>query len=444
MLPVDRLNDFIVKNSLFEKEDKVLLAVSGGRDSVLMVHLFKKAGYHFAIAHCNFMLRGHDAEADEEFTRRLADQLQVSFHSVRFDTLAYAEQEGISIQMAARELRYRWFEQTRIQHGYEVVATAHHQNDAVETILLNLVRGTGISGLHGILPKRERIIRPLLFLTRDEIDSISNAERLAFRDDNSNFSTKYARNKIRLEVIPKLKELNPNLERTFETNSRRFLEMELLLKQKVDETRANILEKRDTSHYIALDVLQSLRPLHTLLFEILKPFSFSEVVTAEIVNSLQRQPGTRFESSTHLLIIDRKHLIISRKREAEFVPSIIIDNATSVTTWNDFYIKLTESGREEIEFNKHPSSAFVDADLLKFPIKVRSWKRGDSFQPLGLSGRKKLSDFFVNHKVPLSQKSRIPIFENGDGRIIWVGGMRIDDRFKVTANTKKVYIFELK
>ncbi|HEY0896012.1 MAG TPA: tRNA lysidine(34) synthetase TilS [Sphingobacteriaceae bacterium] len=443
MLPVDRLYDFIRLKSLFQPTEKVLLAVSGGRDSVLMAHLFKEAGFLFGIAHCNFMLRGEEADADEVFTERLADTFGVPFHSTRFNTAAYASDNAMSIQMAARELRYQWFEEIRVGHGYACIATAHHQNDTVESVLLNLVRGTGIAGLHGILPKRGNIIRPLLFLTRDEIDRLVSTESIAYRDDASNLSTRYARNKIRLEVIPKLKELNPNLEATFEANSRRFAELEMLMNEKVAEARALLLEERDDTIYISIDKVEELKPLHTLLFEILKPFSFTEPVLRDLIRSLQGQPGLTFESETHVLVIDRGKLIIS-PRFSSRQTSVSVRQEDDEVSWGEHQFSVSRDEATGFSIRNNRFVAQFDLDLLVFPLVLRSWKPGDLFMPLGLRGKKKVSDLFIDQKVALPAKSKTPILENGNGDIIWVAGLRIDDRYKVTSDTKKVYIFELK
>ncbi len=442
MLPLDRFKDFISVNDLFAEGDSILLGVSGGRDSVLLAHFFQQSGIRFGIAHCNFTLRGTEADADEQFCRQLAEEFRAPYFHARFNTREFAGSNRLSIQMAARELRFRWFETIREQNGYQYIATAHHQNDAIETTLLNLVRGTGIAGLHGIRPKRDRIIRPLLFLTRQEIDQLTEENGIRYRDDLSNISTKYARNKIRLEVIPKLKELNPNLEETFEANNRRFTELELLLRETVRSLSAKLLHKDGDLICLSLNEVQKLSPLHTLLYEILKPFGFTEAVTGDLARSLHGQSGLTFESGSHVLLIDRGNLLISAKQKAA-QPSAMIGPEDTEIRWNRSEMSIrtgTQTGPEETA----PNRAAVDADLLVFPLTVRSWQQGDTFRPLGMNGTKKVSDFFVSRKVPLIRKSRVPIVVNGNGEIIWVAGMRLDDRYKVTPNTKKVYIFELK
>ncbi len=243
MLPTKQFVDFIEQNALFTSDSNILAAVSGGMDSVLMTHLLKAAGYNFAIAHCNFQLRADEALRDQEFCNNLANQLRAPFHTINFDTKTYAADKKISIQMAARELRYQWFDTLSRQAGYQHIALAHHQNDTIETILLNLTRGTGIAGLHGILPVNGKLVRPMLFLKREEIAAIVEQEKMPYVEDSSNTSAKYARNKIRLEVIPKLKELNPGLENTFEHNLKHFRNMEILLEQKLGELNMELFDK---------------------------------------------------------------------------------------------------------------------------------------------------------------------------------------------------------
>jgi len=442
MLPIDRFKTFVRQNELFHAGDRVLLAVSGGRDSVLMVHFFQDSAIPYGIAHCNFMLRDKDAIADEAFTQKLAEQFRVPYFTTRFETADYAAKLGISLQMAARKLRFDWLEQIRVQNNFQYIATAHHQNDAMETVLLNLVRGTGIAGLHGILPKRDQIIRPLLFLTREEVDSLVKAQDITYRDDASNLSSKYARNKIRLEVIPKLKELNPKLEATFEANSQRFLELELLLKNTVEELRRKLISHKNGTYYLSIPSVLELQPLHTLLFELLKPFSFTEPVIEDLIRALPGQSGLKFESISHRLVVDRHQLIIAEKDERPAEQTISLED--SQIQWGEKTFTIHTQDGNFIDLNDSPRIALVDAGKLVFPLSVRSWETGDSFCPLGMKGRKKLSDFFVGQKIPLPEKQRIPLLVNGNGEIIWIAGWRLDDRFKVTSNTEKVYIFELK
>ncbi|WP_207428072.1 tRNA lysidine(34) synthetase TilS [Pedobacter sp. SYSU D00535] len=442
MLPLNQFLNFIQQHRLFSGSDAVLLAVSGGRDSVLLAHLFNAANFTFGIAHCNFGLRGQESDDDETFVRDLAEDIQKPFYSTRFNTREYAAVHKVSIQMAARELRYSWLEELRQKENFRYIALAHHASDTTETVLLNLVRGTGISGLHGILPKRDKLIRPLLFLTREEIDEVVEQEKLSYREDSSNSSTKYARNKIRLEVIPTLKELNPLLDETFKENARRFLELEAFLDRQVEQLRQELfIPQRDGKTLIPLPALRQLEPKNLLLYHLFKPYGFSESVLRDFSEGWKGQPGKKFLSATHQLLIDREKAYLMKSQDtAQEVTLVHKDEAA--LRHPQFSLIYHCKSADKISLSKNPHIAMLDADLLQFPLKLRYWNRGDYFYPFGMKGKKKLSDFFIGQKVALSDKNTIPILENGNGDIVWIVGWRIDDRYKITPKTRKVYIFE--
>jgi tRNA(Ile)-lysidine synthase len=442
MIILHRFTSFIKQHALFAPADRLLLAVSGGRDSVLMAHLFNEAGFNFGIAHCNFKLRGEDSQKDEEFTSALAKKFGVPYFSRTFDTAGHSREQGISIQMAARDLRYQWLEETRGDFGYQYIAVAHHQNDVIETMLLNLTRGTGIAGMHGILLKKETVVRPLLFLTREEINQIVDEEGLSYREDQSNGSAKYARNKIRLEVIPLLKELNPSLEETFEANRKRFAELEVLLNKHVHALKESLFVKVSSLEYeIKLSALKELEPLDTLLYELFHPYGFTSSVLNDLKNSWEGTPGKVFSSLTHHLNLDRDRLLLSPIAKPTPDTVRIGEDDTGVS-WGSKRFCLSRVSSKTYVLRSDAEIAQVDADLLQFPLLLRKWRAGDRFHPLGLRGQKKLSDFFIEQKIPLSRKTSIAILENGNGDIIWIAGLRIDERYKITANTKKVFIFE--
>lgn len=443
MILLQNLESFIRKHALFQTGDKILLAVSGGKDSVLMAHLFKLSGFNFGIAHCNFNLRAAESQRDETFVKMLAGTMDVPFHVVHFQTKAYAEKHKVSTQMAARNLRYEWFEEIRLQYNYKAIALAQHQNDALETVLLNLVRGTGIAGLHGILPKRGYLIRPLLFLTSADITASIDAFGLDYVEDSSNKSRDYARNKLRLEVIPQLKELNGNLESTFQNNIQRFAETEQVLQNAIAGLKKTLLIEKEGKFYLSLKKVKELKPQQLLLFELLRPFNFTEHVVTELVVSLDKQSGTSFYSSSHRIVVDRTALIISSidAPDQQLVQQAI---HTRDTLLNLPGSQLLISGTTALQFEQDRNKAYVDTARLQFPLILRRRQPGDKFKPMGMKGFKKLSDFFIDEKIPLSDKDQIPVLVNGNGELIWIAGLRQDHRYRITADTKHVTIFELK
>jgi len=343
--------------------------------------------------------------------------------------------------MAARELRYQWFGTISQQSDYQVIALAHHQNDTIETILLNLTRGTGIAGLHGILPQNGALVRPLLFLNRDEITTIIAQNKLGYVEDSSNASAKYARNKIRLEVIPQLKELNPALEKTFENNLKHFRDLETLLENQIAALSETIIKHGPDGNYLLLTEVRQLNPMRLLLFKLLQPYGFNETAVDDLISTLDKHPGRVFESAGYSLILDRDRLILE-KRKNRGHEAVLIAEKTHEVHYGNYKLTVLHDDSPLI-IKDNPLAVSVDADLLKFPLTLRAWQEGDHFYPLGMKGRKKLSDFFINQKISLNQKEEVPVLVNGNGEVMWVGGYRPDERYKVSNNTKKVIIFEL-
>lgn len=441
MLPLALFNAFAQQNSLFTRQTKIIAAVSGGMDSVLMAHLLHAASLNFVIAHCNFQLRGDEALRDQNFCSQLAIDLNVPFYTVNFDTAGYAAMHKISIQMAARDMRYTWFEELRLQLGFDIVALAHHQNDTIETILLNLTRGTGIAGLHGIRPKVGNLVRPLLFLSRDELKAMVKANKINFVEDSSNASVKYARNKIRHEVVPKLKELNPNLENTFQEHLQHFAELEELFEMQLDDLRTKLFIKHQQEIHIPIKLLKDLKPQQLLVLGLLKPFGFNVTSVNDLIDSLGKHAGRKFEAMDWQLILDRDKVIISPiKREG--ITLISIDEQTEQVQFNNYQFAITHT-IAPYKIVNNLNLAAIDAGLLSYPLSLRNWQQGDYFYPLGMKTRKKLSDFFIGQKVPLHRKDQIPVLVNGNGDIIWIAGFRVDNRYKITPGTKKISIFEL-
>ena len=432
--------DFIKSEGLIEPKDTVLLAVSGGKDSVAMAHIFKEAKLSFAIAHCNFKLRGAESDRDEQFVAQLAKSLKVPFHVTSFSTLAYADEHKISTQMAARDLRYRFFEEIKSAFNYQKIAIAQHQNDAIETIILNLMRGTGIAGLHGIKTERQNIIRPLMVFKREDIDAYIAENKLDFVEDSSNSSTKYIRNKIRHQIIPVMKEINPSLEDTFQKNISYFSDLEGFVKSSIQDYRQKLFQKHPKGYQISIQKLKEIPALHFVLTELLLPYGFNSTTVADIIQGLDKESGKTFFGKDDVLLIDRDFLFL-QKTQQEQQTELILNEKDLMLYFQDFIItqEITDT-----DFNHHPNTAFVDTDRLKYPLKLRNWQEGDKFMPLGMKGFKKLSDFFISTKIPLTQKHLIPILVNADDCIIWIAGYRLDERFKITADTKKITKFELK
>ena len=436
-------NSYITKEKLFSKTDKILLTVSGGMDSIVMCELFHKAGLKFGIAHCNFQLRGDESEGDENFVEELAEKYKVEFHSVSFDTSTFAKKNKLSIQVAARQLRYQWFEEIREQFDYKYIATAHHQNDSIETFFINLLRGTGIAGLHGILPKQNKIIRPLLFSTREQIEIFAKKSNLKHREDSSNASDKYLRNKIRHQLIPLLKELNPNIGQTISEDIQRLGDTEKIYKKEIEAKRSKIVKEEKNSIRLSIKELKKLEPLEPYLFEFLYPLGFNSATVNEIIASLNSQSGKKFFSSTHRLIKDRDFLIIEpyqvsgQKKDAKYS----IKKSQKKITVENFEILCSSVNAKNHKLKVSDNIANIDFNKLQFPLEIRKWEKGDVFYPLGMKGQKKLSDFFIDKKLSIPQKENTWLLTSNN-QIVWVIGLRMDDRFKITDKTTKIYFVE--
>lgn len=439
----ERFKEFISSERLFSEKDRVLLAVSGGVDSAVMAELFHRAGFDFAIAHCNFQLRGKESDDDEIFCENMARKYKVMFACERFDTAKYVAENKVSIQAAARKLRYEWFNDLLGGQKFSCIATAHQKNDVLETMLINFTRGTGISGLHGILPRQGNLIRPLLFATRQEIESWANMQQVSFRVDSSNSSEKYVRNKIRLRVIPVLQEINPSLEQTAIQTSKNLYAAEQILKNQIEGEKQRCISRKGKKVLLNIKKIKQLNPLRSYLFEFLREYGFNARTTEQIADSLNETPGKKFLSENYVLVKDREYLILSPLRSDEDFELIEIrKNEKKISK----PIKLSFS-KENVtkKFIIPPTreTACLDLERLRFPLKLRRWLFGDRFVPLGMSGKKKVSDYLVDNKVNITEKEGIWVLMSGHD-ICWVIGHRIDDRYKITPGTKKVFKAELK
>lgn len=439
---LQKVSDFIQSHHLCQPESRILAAVSGGIDSVVLCEVLHQLKYTFAIAHCNFGLRADDAEADQLFVKKLAKKYDVPFFTENFNTRAFAQQEKLSTQMAARTLRYQWFETVRQQEGYDHVATAHHSNDTTETILLHLTKGTGIAGLHGIPAKNGYIIRPLLPVTKDDIYEFVTSNKLIWREDSSNETTKYQRNKIRHDVIPVLKEINPSLEETMQHTAERVSHAEAIVAVYIAQLRQQCVKEAEDAVYVTLQPLQQATGLPVVLHELLRPYNFSYSVVLELVEALEGISGKQFDSPTHTLVKDRDQLVIVPRNISSFGSISIAEGDTAVEAGNmSFSIRHVDAATYKL--NTKPHVAALDADQLKFPLKLRTWQEGDWFVPLGMNGKKKISDLLIDKKVPANLKSQTLVLIS-EQSIAWVVGLRPDNRFKVTDKTQQVVEISVK
>jgi tRNA(Ile)-lysidine synthase len=435
---LDTVRKYIAQNQLFEERQNLLLAVSGGVDSVVLVDVLHHLQFYFlSVAHCNFQLRGEESDEDEAFVRKLATKYRLPFFVKRFDTQEFASKNKLSIQVAARQLRYAWFDEILLSQQIPLLVTAHHQNDNIETIIYNLAKGTGIAGLHGILPKNGNIVRPLLCVSKEEILQYATENQLSWREDSSNESDKYSRNLIRHRVVPILKQLNPKLENTFQENIEKIYAVENIFKNVVNEFKNRALKEIDAIYYLDIEVLRKESENQIKLYEILKDFGFNYSQIKQIINALDSEAGKLFTSNTHTLVKDRKHLVLAPiqiKNEA-----IQFEKKSPIVTHYNFTLELyTVPKSPDFQFSTDANIAHLDFDKLSENLTVRNFEHGDEFCPLGMKGKKKkLTDFLNDLKIPLNLKNQVLLLLS-DKQIAWVIGHRIDDRFKITEKTQTV------
>ncbi|WP_347925709.1 tRNA lysidine(34) synthetase TilS [Pontimicrobium sp. SW4] len=416
----------------FIKNAKLLIAISGGVDSVVLAYVCKKMGLNISLAHCNFNLRDAESDADEDFVLQLAEDWELEVFIENFDTKKFATDEKISMQMAARTLRYYWFEELKAQLKFDYILTAHHADDNFETFLINLSRGTGLDGLLGIPQVNGVIVRPLLPFTRDDVEKFAKAYKLQWREDSSNSSTKYLRNKLRHDVIPILKGINPQLLQNFEKTQQYLNDVKSIVNDKVDEVAQNIVSKAKNNGVVFnINEIQQLNNPKAYLYELLNGYGFTQ--WQDILELLIAQSGKQVFSNTHRLLKDREYLILS---EITDLPneSIKITDSQSVVLTPFGKLSISKvSNKEEAQKN----IAYFDLSSLSFPLTLRKWEQGDAFYPLGMAGKKKVSKYFKDEKFSLLDKENAWLLCSGDD-IIWIVGHRTDNRFKVTDNTTQI------
>jgi len=431
-----RFLKYITENSLFDKKSKILLALSGGIDSICLADLLVTLNYDVEFAHCNFQLRGIESNQDQHFVKSLSMKYEVPYHTIDFDTKKYALQHKVSHQMAARDQRYVWFEKIRSEISADFIAIAHNSDDNIETFFINIIRGSGIKGLLGIKNKINFIVRPLMFSSRDEIIKYVTNNDLNYREDSSNSSDKYLRNKIRHNLIPLLKEMNPSIGKSISKELSILNNINSVYKETIHKNLNKIIINEDDRIIISKVKLLSLSPLDVYVYEIFSPYGFSDL--RNISNTITKGSGKQFFSPTHKLLFDREYIFLSKIIEKETIETSIDSSVISI----EIPIKMCFCVTHEVDYNDNINNAYLDFEKLQFPLTIRAWKKGDKFIPLGMSCYKKLSDFFIDIKLSLLDKEKVYLLCSGKD-IIWVIGYRIDDRYKVTSKTKKMYIAEL-
>ncbi len=421
-------------------EKRFLLTVSGGIDSVVMAELFHAARIEFDFAHCNFHLRGKESDGDQLFVEKMAGRMDVRCFVNHFDTRDYADKNGISIQMAARDLRYTWFEEIREKNGYDFIVTGHNRNDMVETVLINFARGSGIRGLTGIRARHGFLVRPLLFASRAAIRNYADSQSLSWREDSSNAETKYIRNRIRHVLIPEFEAINPAFMQNASDTISRLGQTEQLLNLALTQIKKTVCIELPDKFLIDIEKLTEYPAVETLLFELLREYGCTSILVRSIISSFGSTPGKRFVTRTHSITRDRTHLIITRNT-IPVETEMEIDADTVLLTYP---IHLTIAGMKMNPDYTIPSEnryAVLDWDQIVFPLTLRRWKAGDHFHPLGMKGSKKISDFLIDNKVPLPDKQHVWVIESS-GNIVWVVNHRIDERYRITSNTTRILLLE--
>lgn len=440
-----RFKNYISQQSLFCQKQEGLLAISGGIDSVVMAHLFHVSGYPFAIAHCNFHLRPGDCDRDEAFVRSLAQTYGVPIYVRQCDTLTYAQQQGLSVEEAARNLRYEFFEQLRSEHHYHYIATAHHRDDSAETFFLNLLRGTGLAGLHGILPRNGYVVRPLLPFSRAEIEQYADLHGLAHVEDSTNSSLAYRRNQIRHQLMPLLREISPAVDDTMAQTISHLADAEILYRRAVEQELQKVVRHDQGQITIPLSSLSSLHPQRTLLFELLHPYGFTATVVDNLI-ALQPSPhyGQQFFSATHQLLRTSSHLLItpllppSSQTESYEISSSLQRPSLPIALR---FSLLAPSQCTSLRVP--PSEIMLDYQSVLFPLTLRRWRHSDRISPFGMRGTKPVSDLFTQHHLTPQQKANTWLLVDAAGTILWVIGLRASRYHAVQPSTTRILRIEV-
>ena len=428
----EQIQQYIIQHQLLSGEKPVVVGISGGADSVALLHILVSLGYKCIAAHCNFNLRGDESFRDEQFTIDFTKRLQVPLCKISFETNKYAQENRLSVEMAARELRYRWFEELLNTYDADAVAVAHHRDDSVETLLINLTRGSGLTGLTGIKPKNGNVVRPLLCVSREDIYAYIEKNGLEYVTDSSNSSDIYTRNFIRLKVIPLLEEINPSVKASLARTANHLYDASLIYNHSIEEARRVIIQ----NNRLSISALLSFPAPATILYEMLKPYGFSRTVCESIFTVLDKDSGKIFYSSTHRLLKDRSDLLIdvlSGEDNRAYLINLEDDNVDLPVELKPEIVVIKES----YQIEKDKKFAYFDFDKLSFPLVLRHWQEGDWFVPFGMKGKKKISDYFSDKKFSLFDKEKTWLLCSGQD-VIWIVGERTDNRYRIEKTTKKV------
>lgn len=438
-LLLDKFQEYVLRHDLFSKQDKILLTVSGGVDSMVLMSLCVNSGYNVGVAHCNFQLRGVESDEDEIMVQERARKYGIECYNQRFDTTAEMERTGESMEMAARRLRYTWFQELCQKYGYTVIAVAHHIDDSIETFFINMLRGTGLRGLTGIHNQVGRVVRPLMFATRKDIMDYALQKHIPFREDSSNKSTKYLRNKIRLGLTPRIKEINPRFPFIMNRNLERLMAAQRFIDGAIDNIYTNVTTFDNGIHTIHIDQITDAGSRDFVIYEILNSrFGFKGDIVDGLCKALGKDnSGKRFYSRTHVAYVNRGNIEVAVIQDDDTCEVTVQKGQPRAYCGNSvLYFELRDVD-SLTTYNVPDNIALLDADKITYPLTLRRWNAGDSFTPFGMTGSKKVSDFLIDQKVSMAEKSRQFVMLN-EGEIAWLVGRRIDDKYCITKSTERV------
>ncbi|MFI3280746.1 MAG: tRNA lysidine(34) synthetase TilS [Rikenellaceae bacterium] len=435
----EKFEEYITLNKMASKEDRILLTVSGGVDSMVMLYLFVKCGFQVGIAHCNFQLRGAESDEDEVLVQQMAEKLGVPCYNRRFETALEVENSGDSMEMVARRQRYEWFDTLSRDQGYNLIAVAHHIDDSIETFFINLFRGTGLKGLTGITAHRGQIIRPMMFAQRKDILECAVANKIPFREDSSNHSTKYLRNKIRLGLIPRVKEITPKFTSLMRKNIDRLINAQRFINSAISKIGDDVISCEAEIYTLDVERIDPTLPREFVIYELLNSrFGFKGDVVDSLIASRQAESsGRRFYSKEYVAYTNRGAILIAKIPSDDPCEVSVEENVLRNYCGNSIlYYEHLDIGALE-SFSVPSKVALIDDDKLKYPLTIRRWREGDVFVPFGMSGRKKVSDFLIDEKVSQPEKDRQFVLVSG-GEIVWVIGRRISEKFKLDGESENI------